>query len=388
MMSARRFWVSWGLSLALVMGAVAWGFSQWHLKQYSNEISSRLQLLNDLRQGALQIYFSTAEAEIQAWASSPAVVGAQKALVEAWSEGDRDALSAELRRAYITDNPYPNGKKNELSQADDSVYGLVHGALHDTARRFVTERGYYDFFLIGNDGDIYYTVEKEDDFATNLQAGPWRDTGLGQVYRRALKSVGAVVMSDMSGYGPSNGAPAIFLATAIPGSEGSTLGVIAFQLPTDTILAIMNYTSGMGETGETYLVGEDLLMRSNSRFSRESTVLQQVVDTETVALALEGEEGVQYTPDYRGIEVLSAYDSMLVAQSRWAVMAEIDKAEVVTLAASERPAISGALALFYGLSLWSIWYWRGRDTGAGAHEMPHAEMGQGDLGEDPGGLPG
>lgn len=28
--------------------------------------------------------------------------------------------------------------------------------------------------------------------------------------------------------------------------------------------------------------------------------------------------------------------------------------------ASQRPALSGALALIYGIALWTIWYWRGR----------------------------
>ena len=65
----------------------------------------------------------------------------------------------------------------------------------------------------------------------------------------------------MQPYGPSSGAAAIFMATAIMSQEEEFLGVIVFQLPTDRIVSIMNYTSGMGETGETYLVGEDLLMR-------------------------------------------------------------------------------------------------------------------------------
>ena len=385
MMTDKRFWLTWSFCLALVMAAVAWGFSQWHLKQFSQEVSSRLQLLNELRQGALQLYFGTAEAEIKAWASSPLIVDSQAALAQAWSGGDADAMTAEVRRAYMTDNPYPSGKYKELSRADDSAYSEVHAQLHETARRFVTERGYYDFFLIGNDGYIYYSVEKEDDFATNLRDGRWRDTGLGDVYRRALASVGAVVMSDLERYGPSNGDPAIFMADAIVSPNGDTLGVIAFQLPTSSILSIMNYTSGMGETGETYLVGEDLLMRSNSRFSEDSTVLERQVDTETVALALAGEEGVQYTTDYRGVDVLSAYDSIPVAQSRWAVMAEIDRAEVAILAARERPAIGGALILLYGLSLWSIWYWRGREMPHGNGDLPPVELGNSDFADDGGG---
>ena len=387
-MTNKRFWLMWATGLAFMMVVVAWAFSQWHLKQYESQISTRLQLLNELRQGALELYFGTAEAEIKAWASSPIILESQVALSQAWSAADKAEISQVIRGAYTSKNPYPEGKYSELSRADDSAYSEAHAQLHETARKFVTERGYYDFFLIGDDGYVYYSVEKEADFATSLQDGAWKDTGLGAVYKRALASVGAVVMSDLSGYEPSNGAPAIFMANAIVSPAGETLGVIALQLPTDTILSIMNYTSGMGETGETYLVGEDLLMRSNSRFSETSTVLRQTVDTATVALALAGEEGVQYTPDYRDVDVLSSYDSIVVARSRWAVMAEIDRAEVVALAAKERPAIGGALLLLYGLSLWSIWYWRGREMPQGSGESPPAELGGGEFSDDGGGLSG
>lgn len=386
MMSSTRFWMIWSLALAVIMMLAAWAFSQWHLQQYNREISARLQLLNELRQGALQLYFGTAEAELRVWGSSPLILEAQSALTQEWSTGDSDALAEDIRRAYIEQNPHDTGKYSELFKADDSAYSIIHASLHDTARRFVTERGYYDFFLVGNDGYVYYSVEKEDDFATNLLNGPWRDSGLGKIYRRALDTAGAVVMGEMEAYGPSKGAPAMFTASTIRDSEGVTLGVLIFQLPTQTILNIMNYTSGMGETGETYLVGEDLLMRSNSRFSEESTVLKQTVDTRTVALALAGEEGVEYSSDYRGVEVLSSYDSIPVAQTKWAVMAEIDKAEVVALAARERPAISGALALLYGLSLWSIWYWRGRQMPQNGGELPPVDMGQSDFGDDGGGM--
>jgi len=234
--------------------------------------------------------------------------------------------------------------------------------MHARARLFVTQRGYYDFFLIGPDGDVLYTVEKEDDFATNLEHGDWQDSGLGAVYRRAKKErkEGTIAISDMQSYAPSNGDPAIFMATAMHDPAGQFLGVIAFQLPTDRILGIMNYTSGMGETGETYLVGQDKLMRSDSRFVEQSTVLSQVVDTPTVQRALSGEHGVEFIEDYRGVEVMSVYLPIQVGDTSWAVMAEIDRAEIGVGAARERPAMSGILGFIYGLSLWSVWYWRGR----------------------------
>ena len=164
----------------------------------------------------------------------------------------------------------------------------------------------------------------------------------------------------MEAYGPSDGKPAIFMARPLLGANGELLGVIAFQLPTAQILSIMNYTSGMGETGETYLVGQDHLMRSDSRFTEETAVLRQSVESKTVTKALSGQRGVDFLSDYREVEVLSAYANLEVGETSWAVMAEIDRDEISLGAAGDRPNLTGILLFFYGLSLWSVWYWRGR----------------------------
>ncbi len=65
----------------------------------------------------------------------------------------------------------------------------------------------------------------------------------------------------------------------------------------------------------------------------------------------------------------SAFTSVPVGEHRWALMAEIDREEVVAIAAKERPALAGILALFYGLSLWSVWYWRGRELPQAGGDM-------------------
>ena len=358
-MSNLRFWSITCSIMLLSVLALGWGLAQWNLKKFSNEVADRLILLNELRRGALQQYFATAEAELQFWASSPHILLTQRELTRMWTMEAPEQCARTLRSSYIENNPHPVGELRKLRRAGQSLFDDLHAELQPMASLFVTQRGYYDFFLIGLDGYVYYTVEKEDDFGTNLLEGPYSDSGLAQAYRSALESPGSVAMTDLAAYAPSAGAPAIFMAQAISDPMGQPLGVLAFQLPTDHILDIMNYTEGMGRTGETYLVGTDGLMRSDSRFSEETTVLRKPVDTVTSRLALTGEEGVQYTPDYRGVDVLSAYASMDVAGTRWAVLAEIDRDEVVAIASEERPALSGILALIYGLSLWSIWYWRG-----------------------------
>lgn len=378
-----RFWAAWSVVLALVWAAVAWAVLQWNLNNYSQLVSDRLVLLAELRRGAVQEYFSTAEAELRFWGSNPGMLAAQESLVGIWNAAPEGAMNARLRRDYVDNNPSPNGFRLDFDGVEDGgAYDQMHRDMHPRARLFVTERGYYDFFLIGPEGDVFYTVEKEGDFATNLEQGDWRDSGLAQVYRQAKRGrrEGTVVISDMQPYAPSDDAPAIFLATAMHNEADEFLGVIAFQLPTDRILGIMAYTSGMGETGETYLVGQDFLMRSDSRFSDVSTVLSEKVETDTVKLALAGEQGTSLIEDYRGVEVMSAYLPMQVGDANWAVMAELDQQEIEQGAARERPAMSGLLALFYGLSLWSVWYWRGRPEPGEGMQMAALDFSDGDGG--------
>ena len=377
-----RFWIGWGTVLTLVFALVVWGLLRWNLTKYSELVSDRLLLLGELRQGAVQEYFATADAELHFWSTNPDILKSQAALLAIW---DADDLAGQVRRNYVDENPSPAGYYLNLEDAGDgSAYSELHRIIHPMARLFVTERGYYDFFLIGPDGDVMYSVEKEPDFATNLETGEWKDSGLGLAYRQAksAREQGGIVLSDMQAYAPSDGDPAMFMATAMHDTTGKFLGVLAFQLPTDHILGIMAYTSGMGETGETYLVGQDKLMRSDSRFDDESTVLVQEVDTPTSELALAGERGMAMIDDYRGVEVMSVYLPMKVGGTQWAVMAEVDRQEIEELAAKERPAMAAPLLFLYGLSFWSVWYWRGRYLPEDG--MPLADMDLPDGGDSAG----
>lgn len=319
--------------------------------------SDRLELLMALRKGALEAYFDTVRAELTFWSINDTLREQLAQLREAWAEISGDRL-ARLQRGYIDENPLPPKRRRDLAAVEDgSAYADAHRAIHPLASAFVVERGYYDFFLIDPEGNVIYTVEKESDFADSLRREPLRGSGLARVYRRALETQGEprVVFSDFERYAPSEGAPALFAGVAVRAAGGDNLGVIAVQVPTQRIQNIMQVSEGMGRSGETYLVGRDLLMRSDSRFSEHSTILEVGVESETVKRALAGESGVALTDDYRGIPVLSAFGSFALDDFDWAVMAEIDRDEIAESVASSRLSIPFLGLGFYGLALFTLW---------------------------------
>ena len=78
---------------------------------------------------------------------------------------------------------------------------------------------------------------------------------------------------DFDHYAPSFGEPSSFMAAPIV--DGAwLLGVLVLQMPIGEIDRVMTDNRnwrmrGLGDTGETYLVGRDSRLRSNSRFFLE-----------------------------------------------------------------------------------------------------------------------
>ena len=266
-----------------------------------------------------------------------------------------DPLAIFLQDRYMS-NP------RELNDVRfESTFGSAFSKVDQSLSEFQERFGFYDVFLIEPDsGRIIYSVEREIDFGTSLYEGPHSDTHFSRAVISAMAArPGEVIFADFEPYVPSFGAPAAF--AALPIYEGpNPIGVLAVQLPLSGINAIMTSNQawsdvGLGESGETYLVGRDGLLRNQSRFLIEdrerylemiaeagvpvSTVEQikrtnssvglQEVDTVGTRAAMDGKSGAEIFPDYRNVEVISSYRPLELSGLDWVVMSEIDSEEAL-----------------------------------------------------------
>jgi methyl-accepting chemotaxis protein len=215
--------------------------------------------------------------------------------------------------------------------------------------------GYYDLFLINPDGYCFYTAIREPDYRTNLANGTYADSNLGRLIRRVLET-GRFGFADFEPYAPSNGDPAAFIAQPIA-QNGQTEVVVALQIPLDAINAIMNQRAGLGETGETYLVGPDRLMRSDSyrnpeRFSVAAAFANPAanqVQTETSRAALAGTTGRRTAGNYDGDSVLSSFSPVNVWDAQWALLAELGADEAFAELEEQKRTLSVLAVVALGL---------------------------------------
>ncbi len=263
----RCFWTVGIVATAtMVCGYVAY---QAAVREIVGSRSEMFQGLRETRGIALIEYLTSVREEARFWARNRIMRDALQEFSSAWRELGGDAEKT-LQKLYIDENPHPLGKKDNLESAGDgSRYSEIHARYHYWLRTFLIHRGLYDVFLFDPAGALVYTSFKERDFATNLVAGRWAETDLGRAFRSARDNPfpSYVAFFDFARYGPSHGDPASFISIPVLADDGAFLGVLAFQLPSGRLNEIMQVSAGMGETGETYIVGHDLLMRSDSRFS-------------------------------------------------------------------------------------------------------------------------
>ncbi|MBB5021824.1 methyl-accepting chemotaxis protein [Desulfurispira natronophila] len=196
----------------------------------------------------------------------------------------------------------------------------------------------YDIFMVCRlHGHVMYTVAQESDLGENLSSGKLRDSGLAAAWRRAVSS-GETSFVDMAPYAPSGGEPAMFLGVPIYSEDSQDmLGVMVVQISSERINNLMHSAAGLGETGESYLLGQDFLMRSDSqRYPNTHTISRSFADpqkgsvrTETARAALGGDTGIAVAENFAEERVLSAYAPVDMYGTTWAVLTEITYDEVM-----------------------------------------------------------
>ncbi|MCE8439445.1 methyl-accepting chemotaxis protein [Rhodovulum sulfidophilum] len=237
---------------------------------------------------------------------------------------------APVLAAYGSDNPYPSGEGQKLSDAGDgSDYSRIHARIHPGFERMLESFGFYDVFLIAPDGQVIYSVVKEADFGEDVATGRYSGTALGKVFQRANKApAGTSVVSDIEEYAPSANAPAAFMAAPVFAEDGTRLGVIAIQVPIGKLSAMVTMASALGRSGDMYIVGGDGRARTYSRYENRFDVLSPLPERPFITALETGQSGL-FSP----VEGITGTDSIVfttpvgVDFADWTLVVELDRSE-------------------------------------------------------------
>ncbi len=198
---------------------------------------------------------------------------------------------------------------------------------------FVAVLGYQDALLVDEYGRVLFSAKNGREMGEDLDKGPLAASNLGQAWRAAMK--GQTVFADFAPFQPLDGAPAAFVASPVRNHVGGIDGVALLRLSPQDLAPIMRPSGDARSGAESFLVGPDLLMRSDragapdthsvaASFARP---VQGRLDIPAVAAALRGETASGLTTDLGGAEILAAYAPVRVGDATWALVSCIGKDE-------------------------------------------------------------
>ncbi len=244
---------------------------------------------------------------------------------------------SELKRAFLLSNKSPD--EFVKSRKWKSIADKRGGDL----RTFWKLYKYYDIFLIDTEGNILFSLAREDDLGTNLFTGPLAETRFAATVRETL-TTGQSAFSDLEHYSPSNDTVAGFFTAAIKNKSGENIGLFAFQIAPAQIEYVIQEMPSANSGTLTYVVGlspdhDGVTLRSRvEKFGAQASMtadyLNRHVNTRQTRLWLsehdsEGanireheETGFVYN-DLNAVPVLGIHQTVTIGDIQWGIISEI-----------------------------------------------------------------
>ena len=307
----------------------------------TGKVYNELTAINQIKKQSIEHYFDERQSDM----------GVLIDIADTMQQQAFMKLSAinELKKSQVKDYFNNNNVQLEILANENSIHQAITELVNNFSHKKLWNKslnkydknfkpllsyfGWYDFFIISARGTIVYSVTRESDLGQQI---PEDLTGSSfyQAFELAKQSESNdIQFADFLPYAPSNNDPAAFMVKPVE-VNGKRIGYIAYQQPLDKINNILGIREGMGISGESYLVGQDNLMRSDSYLNpaeysvKASFAETNKVQTEAAESALNGEKNTRVIIDYNNNPVVSSWDYIDVTSSvRWAIISEIDVAE-------------------------------------------------------------
>ncbi|MEO8758996.1 MAG: cache and HAMP domain-containing protein, partial [Devosia sp.] len=329
---ARKLPLALVVSAAIVSLGVGTGSYLVGSQMVGDLTTRNLSSLAYERSKEVKEFVATLTGDVQTTGGSESTNQAIRDFGNAWLQLQGDRAGA-LRQAFVTDNPNPSDQKMLLDSGPTNLnYSVTHAQFNPAFRKQLLTHHYADIYLIGPDGNIYYSVTKGSDYAGNVKdpASPLTASGLGQVFAAATAEAptdSQVVFADFAPYGPDKRISAFAGLPMFNNASGRMMGIVAFRFDPALLEAVVNDRTGLGETGEVLVVGSDHLLRVDSSFDEANNVLATTLDGAAVDSALSGTLANGTISDYRNARMLIAAAPVQNPAVNWAVAAVMTESE-------------------------------------------------------------
>ncbi|RWR10768.1 PAS domain S-box protein [Sinirhodobacter populi] len=346
-----------GTKLPLMLVSVSFvalaimGLSSYHLASTMliTHGTQRLEQALGSRREVLRHWSEQQLSSIRAAGLSAGALRAARDFQTAWERIGPDP-GPELRRIFV-DHVAPDGGYSQPGVVPHlSDYTLQHRRYSGTFSALVEQNGLLDIFLVGPGGEVFYSHQKDANFATNLFDGNRDDPDLVRVVREALEartSSGPFISLFTRDFTHPRSPRVVYLSVPLRSEGGEVLGALVFEVPLAPLSDTMGDPNTLGSTGQGYLVDGGRTLQTPLRDIPRPVDGKFDIPEDVVTRALRGEAGQQDGRGIDGTEVISAYAPVDLFGRRFAAIVEQTTKEIYApaRALAREMVVNGGLVL-------------------------------------------
>lgn len=223
-----------------------------------------------------------------------AVVTLKAAEIKTWVRG----LQAEMHFLVHHQGLAPDLEVVATLPQEHPAYAPARAEVLLALRRaLIAEPSFEELFVLDRQGIVVLSTSATAQ-GENRRLYPYFEAGLTE---------SGIVVQTLSLSGAAADLNSIVAFEPIVDASGETLGILAGRVRPDTLNALMQERSGLGDTGETYLVGENSVLLTESRFPGYRAG-QLFVRSEAVDAALrQHQDGAGSYRGYRDTQVVGVH---------------------------------------------------------------------------------
>lgn len=283
---------------------------------------TRLEALTASRATQINEIFQRLKTDLNLLGQTPSTIKGVVSFTMGFGSSGRSGL----RKKYIKNNPTPDDRKAYDGEDDFSFYGQQHKQNHPYFRSLIESYGYPELMLFDLKGNMIYSVNKRDDFASKIIKKDEPDSPLKTLVQTLIdeKKTDLVLAADYFSYPSLAGQKAAFAGRGIFAQDGNLEGVIVLQVPDSGINAILGDRSGLGESGRMMLVGNDGLLRGTSTGSGTSKL-----DLSVLSAAKSQKFATDVSVSEDGRNTLYAAQTVSFFDKVWFVLSEQEMDEIL-----------------------------------------------------------
>lgn len=228
---------------------------------------------------------------------------------------------------------------NKYYQKLDKVYGK-------RKLKILKEYELKDLLLVSQDAQVIFTANNNQAskfLGRNLLNGVFKNSALQKCYSSAMEVTGhELVFSGFNYSSITNNVDGFICGKKIAEFEnqdegidkGDTIGVIITQIDTSLLNKMLTARTGMGETGQSYIVGDDFLLRSDFFVNQEvfnaiNSMKNKIeLKIESVKKALNDKSGLMNNINPNKEDVLAYYQPFVFMENRFAIITEKTTSEI------------------------------------------------------------